>query len=86
LRALLAPAGRGVIRARWLGGAALPVEVLVNEKQLAKLIRQTTAKAEKLAAKRQPSRAYDATLSTRDENAEDVETTRLFQEMKKREF
>ena len=58
----------------------------MNEKQLAKLIRQTTAKAEQSAAKRQPSRAYDKTLPVRDEKEGDAETTRLFKEMKKREF
>ena len=57
----------------------------MNEKQLAKLIRQTTAKAEQ-AAKRQPSRTYDKTLPVRDEKDGDAETTRLFKEMKKREF
>jgi hypothetical protein len=57
----------------------------VNEKQLAKLIRQTTAKAERTAAKRQP-RVYDSTLPKRDDTEEGAETTRLFKEMKKREF
>ena len=73
---MVAPAARGRLSR---------TEVLVNEKQLAKLIRQTTAKAERTAAKRQP-RVYDSTLPKRDETGDDAETTRLFKEMKKREF
>ena len=57
----------------------------MDEKQLAKLVRQNAAKAEKLA-KARSSRRYDKTLPpTRDEDA-DVEREHFFKEMKKREF
>jgi hypothetical protein len=58
----------------------------MDDKQLAKLIRQNAAKAEKLAKARQ-GRAYDPTLRapTEDEEAE-RERDRFFKEMKRREF
>jgi hypothetical protein len=61
----------------------------MNDKQLAKLVKQNAAKAEKLAKSRQ-GRAYDPTLAATQKPDEDladtVETTRLFKEMKRREF
>ena len=57
----------------------------MDAKQLAKLVRQNAAKAEKLAKARQ-SRRYDKTLPPpRDEDA-DVEREHFFKEMKRREF
>jgi hypothetical protein len=59
----------------------------MNEKQLAKLIKKTTAKAEKNTSKQRPAKAYDPTLQNRpdhDETAE--ERAKMFDEMKKREF
>jgi hypothetical protein len=57
----------------------------MDEKQLAKLIRQNAAKAEKLAKARQ-SRKYDTTLPPANDADEDVERDHFFKEMKKREF
>ena len=57
----------------------------MNEKQLAKLIRQNAAKAAKPSRLR-PARAYDATLPRREEDEADAERTAMFKEMKKREF
>lgn len=57
----------------------------MNEKQLAKLIKQNAAKAAKPSRLR-PARAYDATLPQREEDDADTERKHLFQEMKKREF
>jgi len=60
----------------------------VNEKQLAKLIRQNAAKAEKKATARK-GRKFDPTLeATRDsaEEENDIERQRMFKEMKRREF
>jgi hypothetical protein len=59
----------------------------MNEKQLAKLIKKTTAKAEAKASNIRPKKAYDATLSHQpehDDNAE--ERAHFFDEMKQREF
>lgn len=57
----------------------------MDEKQLAKLVRQNAAKAEKLAKSR-ASRRYDKTLPPpRDEDA-DLERDHFFKEMKRREF
>jgi hypothetical protein len=59
----------------------------VNDKQLAKLIRQNAAKAEKKANARK-GRTFDPTLDATqgadDEN--DLERQRMFKEMKRREF
>lgn len=57
----------------------------MNEKQLAKLIKQNAAKAAKPSRLR-PARAYDATLPQREEDDADAERKQLFKEMKKREF
>lgn len=57
----------------------------MDEKQLAKLVRQNAAKAEKLAKARQ-SRRYDKTLPPPSDEEEDLERDHFFKEMKKREF
>ena len=58
----------------------------MDDKQLAKLIRQNAAKAEKLAKARR-GRAYDPTLPPppADDEAEH-ERDQFFKEMKRREF
>ena len=58
----------------------------MDEKQLAKLVKKTVAKANK--PKAQPRRTYDATLdiTRRPENDRDTEAAELFEQMKKREF
>jgi hypothetical protein len=58
----------------------------MDEKQLAKLVRENAARAEKLAKARK-GRAYDPTLRPTDDD-EDVaiERDRFFKEMKRREF
>jgi hypothetical protein len=65
-------------------------EVVVDDKQLAKLIRKNVAKVEK-AAKAKVTRKYDPTLAatrgTAEEDADvEVERTQFFKEMKRREF
>jgi len=65
-------------------------EVVVDDKQLAKLIRKNLAKVEKAANAKQ-KRAYDPTLAaTRGTTSEDgdveVEREQFFKEMKRREF
>ena len=57
----------------------------MDEKQLAKLVRQNAAKAEKLAKARQ-SRRYDKTLPPSADEEEDIERDHFFKEMKRREF
>ena len=57
----------------------------MDEKQLAKLVRQNAAKAEKLAKARQ-IRRYDKTLPPPSDDEEDVEREHFFKEMKRREF
>jgi hypothetical protein len=58
----------------------------MDDKQLAKLVKKTVAKASK--PKTPPRRTYDATLDAtrRPENAQDTEAAELFEQMKKREF
>jgi hypothetical protein len=58
----------------------------MNEKQLAKLIKQNAARAAAKTSKVRPARAYDPTLPERDQDDADVERTQMFKEMKKREF
>ena len=65
-------------------------EVVVDDKQLAKLIRKNLAKVEKAANAKQ-KRTYDPTLAaTRGTTSEDgdveVEREQFFKEMKRREF
>ena len=58
----------------------------MDPKQLAKLVRQNAAKAEKLAQARK-GRAYDATIPPPGDDAEDeIEREQFFKEMKRREF
>ena len=58
----------------------------MNEKQLAKLIKQNAAKAAAKTSRVRPAKAYDATLPARDEDDETVERTQMFKDMKRREF
>jgi hypothetical protein len=65
-------------------------EVVVDDKQLAKLIRKNVAKVEKAATAKQ-KRTYDPTLAatrgtTADDSDTEVERTQFFKEMKRREF
>ena len=57
----------------------------MDDKQLAKLVRQNAAKAEKLAKARK-SRRYDTTLPPEADADEDIEREQFFKEMKRREF
>jgi len=61
----------------------------VNEKQLAKLIKQNVAKAEQ-AAKAKKGKKYDPTLEAtqkpEDQEDDTIERTQFFKEMKRREF
>ena len=58
----------------------------MDEKQLAKLVKKTVAKASK--PKNAQSRTYDSTLdrTRRPETEQDTEAKELFEQMKKREF
>lgn len=58
----------------------------MDEKQLAKLIRKTTAQANK--PKKNQNRTYDPTLdiTRRPQTEKDDEAQELFDQMKKREF
>ena len=59
----------------------------MNEKQLAKLIKKTTAKAEAKINKPRTNKNYDPTLQNRHEDDKTVdERQRNFDEMKRREF
>jgi hypothetical protein len=58
----------------------------VNEKQLAKLIKQNQQKAQAKAQKPRPGRAFDPTLVTNNEEEGDAERQQLFKELKRREF
>ena len=58
----------------------------MNDKQLAKLIKKTAAKAEKNIAKKNTVRAFDPTLAKRDVEDKDVEREHMFKEMRRREF
>jgi hypothetical protein len=57
----------------------------MNEKQLQKLIKQNSEKAER-AKKQKPGRAYDSTLVRKEAENEDIEREEFFDEMKRREF
>jgi len=58
----------------------------MDDKQLAKLVKKTVAKASK--PKAPPRRTYDSTLDVtrRPRNDKDDEAQELFEQMKKREF
>ena len=58
----------------------------MDEKQLAKLVRKTVAKAQQ--PKKNQNRTYDSTLDVtrRPQNEKDDEAQELFEQMKKREF
>jgi hypothetical protein len=58
----------------------------MDEKQLAKLVKKTVAKASK--PKAPPRKTYDSTLDAtrRPQTAEDAEAAELFEHMKKRSF
>ena len=57
----------------------------MDDKQLAKLIRQTVAKADK-TRNRPPARTYDSTLTRKEIDNADIEREQFFDEMKRREF
>ena len=57
----------------------------MDEKQLAKLIRKNSEKAEK-AKKRPPAKTYDPTLTRKETDDKDLERNEFFDEMKRREF
>ena len=58
----------------------------MDEKQLAKLIRQNAARAEKLA-KGRSGKNYDKTLPAKPEDdSQDIDREHFFKEMKRREF
>jgi hypothetical protein len=57
----------------------------MDDKQLAKLVRQNAAKAEKLAKARR-GRAYDPTLPAPEDDEAEHERERFFKEMRRREF
>lgn len=59
----------------------------MNEKQLAKLIRKTTEKAEKSTSRQRPAKKYDPTLQNRPDHDDAAEERgHFFDEMKRREF
>jgi hypothetical protein len=59
----------------------------MNDKQLAKLIKKTAAKAAAKSSAVRPARAYDPTLKNRPEHDEAAEErAQFFDEMKRREF
>lgn len=57
----------------------------MDEKQLAKLIKKNTARAEKLA-KGRSGKNYDNTLPAKPEDDTDLDREHFFKEMKRREF
>lgn len=59
----------------------------MNDKQLAKLIKQNQAKAAAKAARPRTGKAFDPTLVTKtQEDDADLERQQLFKELKRREF
>ena len=63
-----------------------PFPGLMDEKQLAKLIRKNAARAEKLA-KGRSGKNYDNTLPPKPEDdSADLDRSHFFKEMKRREF
>jgi hypothetical protein len=57
----------------------------MDEKQLAKLIRKNTARAEKMSKGRQ-GKNYDNTLPPKPDDDSDLDREHFFTEMKRREF
>ena len=58
----------------------------MDEKQLAKLIKKNTARAEKMSKNRQ-GKTYDNTLPAKpDDDSQDIDRDHFFKEMKRREF
>ena len=63
-----------------------PFPSLMDEKQLAKLIKKNAARAEKLA-KGRSGKNYDNTLPPKPEDdSQDIDREHFFKEMKRREF
>ncbi len=58
----------------------------MNDKQLAKLLKKTTAKAEAKHSRVRPAKSYDPSLQNRDEDDGADERAKMFEEMRKREF
>lgn len=59
----------------------------MKEKELAKLIKKTTAKAAAKTSKIRPAKAYDPSLQNRPDHDEVAEErSQFFDEMKRREF
>ena len=59
----------------------------MNDKQLAKLIKKTTARAEATTSRVRPAKAYDPSLQNRpDEDDASDQRGKFFDEMKRREF
>ncbi len=57
----------------------------MDEKQLQKLIRKNSERAEKLA-KGRDGRKFDSTLPPAQDEDQDIERSAFFKEMKRREF
>jgi hypothetical protein len=57
----------------------------MDEKQLAKLIRKNTERAEKMSKGRQ-GKTYDNTLPPKPDDDTDLDREHFFKEMKRREF
>lgn len=57
----------------------------MDDKQLAKLIRQTVARTNN-TRNRPPARQYDSTLTRKEVDVSDLEREHFFDEMKRREF
>ncbi len=58
----------------------------MNEKQLAKLLKKTTAKAEASTSRLRPKKSYDPSLQNREEDEGTDDRAKMFEEMRKREF
>ena len=58
----------------------------MDEKQLAKLIKKNTERAEKAISKKPTAKSYDSTLKHKQEGDNDEEREQFFDQMKKREF
>ena len=58
----------------------------MDEKQLARLIKQNIAKTDAARAKKPKSKQYDSTLHRPETKDDDLEREDFFDEMKRREF